>query len=140
MLQVRKRTLLVVAGVVWLAAGINILRIGIGALAANLSKVGLTILLLLLAVLTLTAFLAMFRKIVPRHTKRIRGYGEEKKSIFCFFDVKGYLLMVFMMGLGIVLRRQPWMPLEFFAAFYTGLGSALSVSGIRFIKAWWDHR
>ena len=140
MLQVKKQTLLLVVGLVWLAAGINILRIGIEALAVNLSKAGLTILLLVLAVLVLAAFLATFRKIVPRHTKRILGYAQEKKSVFCFFDAKGYLLMVFMMGLGIVLRRQPWMPLEFFAAFYTGLGSALSVSGIRFMKAWWDQR
>lgn len=75
----------------------------------------------------------MFYHIVGKYQKRILDYPEEKKSIFCCFDLKGYLLMAFMMGLGIGLRVGNFLPDEFFAAFYSGLGTALSVAGIRFI-------
>ena len=41
--------------------------------------------------------------------------------------------MAFMMTLGITLRRFGGLPEFFFAFFYTGLGTALSVAGIRFL-------
>lgn len=142
MLKVKKPTLLLVAGIVWLIAGINILRIGIQSFidcfAAD--KVVKYLLIIAGAIVILTGFYFMFSKIVKKHTKRILGYPEEKKSIFYFFDVKGYLLMVFMMGLGIGLRSSNLLPTEFFAVFYNGLGSALSIAGIIFLKNWISAR
>ena len=41
--------------------------------------------------------------------------------------------MIFMMGLGIILRHGSFLPDYFFAFFYSGLGFALLVSGLRFI-------
>lgn len=134
-LKVKKKTLLLVAGFVWFAAGINILRIGITSLVSvlgeqnRLQSVGV----LFLSAVILAVFLFMFRKIVSKHSERIMNYKEERKSVFCFFDIKGYLMMGFMMGLGIALRHSDLLPLFFFAFFYTGLGMALSISGIRFI-------
>ena len=74
----------------------------------------------------------MFSRIVTKHTIRIAGY-QGKQPFWKFFDLKSYLLMVFMMGLGIFLRRSGWLPDFFFAFFYTGLGTALSIAGIRFL-------
>lgn len=134
-LKVKKKALLLIAGFVWLAAGINILRIGIASLTSllgeqsTLQSVGV----LLFSTMILAGFLFMFRRIVSKHSERILNYKEEKKSVFCFFDIKGYLMMGFMMGLGIVLRHSNLLPTFFFAFFYTGLGMALSISGIRFI-------
>lgn len=138
MLKVKKPTLILLAGLVWLAAGINILRIGVQSFincfdADNMIKY---LLILAGAIVILTGFCFMFFKIVKKHTKRILGYPEEKKSIFYFFDVKGYLLMVFMMGLGIGLRASNLMPIEFFAVFYNGLGTALCLAGVLFLKYW----
>lgn len=138
MLRVKKSTLLLAAGAVWLAAGVNILRIGITALVGCFKSTAgwLPYLLLLIAAVVLTGFSFMFYHIVGKYQKRILGYPEEKKSIFYCFDLKGYLLMAFMMGLGIGLRVGNFLPDEFFAAFYSGLGTALSVAGIRFIVNW----
>ena len=135
MLKVKKSTLLLVAGLVWLAAGVNILRIGVQAMLSCFR-----VWLLAGAVVILIGFFLMFFKIVKKHTKRIMGYLEEKKSIFYFFDLKGYLLMAFMMGLGIALRHGNFLPAEFFAVFYSGLGTALSVAGILFLKNWMEQR
>lgn len=142
MLKVKKPTLLLVAGLVWLAAGINILRIGIQSFidCFDASKMVKCLLIVTGAIVILTGFFFMFSKIVKKHTKRILGYPEEKKSIFYFFDGKGYLLMVFMMGLGIGLRAGNWLPTEFFALFYNGLGTALSVAGVIFLKNWKENR
>ncbi len=134
MLKIKKRGLLLVAGIVWLAAGINILRIGILAILSswNQGALWLDILLPIVTLLILVGFSFMFYRIVGKHEKRIMGYEAEKVSVFLFFDFKGYLMMIGMMGLGIVLRHGNFLPDYFFAFFYTGLGTALSISGIRF--------
>lgn len=41
-----------------------------------------------------------------------------------------------MMCLGIGLKYVPGMPAEFFAGFYPGLGTALSIAGIRYLYSW----
>lgn len=135
MLKTKKQNLLLIAGIVWLIAGINILRIGIESFlnCYDTDKI-VTILIILGAIIIFIGFYFMFSKIVKKHTKRILGYKEDKKSIFYFFDTKGYILMIFMMGLGIGLRSSNLLQTEFFAVFYNGLGSALSIAGIIFIK------
>ena len=135
MLRIKKRGLLFVAGTVWLAAGINILRIGIMAILSAWGQGArwLDLTLPLWTALILLGFSFMFYRIVGKHERRILGYGAERVSVFLFFDIKGYLMMGFMMTLGIVLRRGGFMPDYFFAFFYTGLGAALSLSGLRFL-------
>lgn len=138
MLKTKKENLLCIAGIVWLIAGINILRIGIESFIScfDQSKVFKCILIVTGAILVLIGFGFMFKKIVKKHTNRILEYEETKKSIFYFFDKKGYLLMIFMMSLGIGLRSSKLLPTEFFAVFYNGLGTALSIAGLLFIRNW----
>lgn len=126
----------------WLAAGVNILRIGILAATGfrEQDKTWQNLLMLFLAAVIFICFSFMFYKIVTKHEKRILGYEEEKKSVFCFFDLKGYLMMLLMMGLGLSLRRGSFLPDFFFAFFYTGLGAALSASGFRFIARFFKLR
>ena len=131
--MVGNRTLLGIAGFVWLAAGVNILRIGVKAVFSVIGGgFGRTALMAVLAAAIFYAFHRMFSRIVVKHTARIRGY-ETKQPIWRFFDGKSWLLMAFMMTLGITLRRFGGLPEFFFAFFYTGLGTALSVAGIRFL-------
>ena len=133
-MKIQKEKLLIVAGVVWAIAGSNILRIGIASYIESFDRGNPFPLLWMipLSALILTGFMMMFRKVVKRNTRRILSYTE-KKSVFAFFDIKGYLLMAFMMALGITLRSVNLLPAAFFAVFYTGLGTALTLSGVRFI-------
>ena len=109
-----KEALLLLAGLVWGAAGFNILRIGLLAYPGHVTLWNLA-----LSVLVFGLFQGMvFGKLVQRHTARIRGYGS-----------------VFMMAFGIGLRASGLAPEGFIAVFYTGLGASLLTAGLRFLLA-----
>ncbi len=110
-------------------AGINILRIGI---IAYQNQVSFLHLCLSILVFLLFHFL-VFSKLVKKHTLRILRYPKEQKQyFFLFFDLKSFLIMAFMMTLGITLRVFNLAPTSFIAYFYTGLGVALSLAGVSF--------
>ncbi|MBQ7734831.1 MAG: hypothetical protein IJT61_02725, partial [Bacteroidales bacterium] len=92
--------------------------------------------LVLIAVAVSVAFSLMFNNFVKRYTRRILDFPKRKKSLFAFFDLHGYILIFFMMGLGISLKFIPGMPAEFFAGFYPGLGAALAIAGLRYFVSW----
>lgn len=125
------RGLLLTAGLVWLAAGFNIARLGWpGFLSRGLSPLPC---LGALAVF-LAFFLLIFRKLMRRHTGRILAYGEERVMILYFFDKKSYLLMAGMMTFGILLRRSALVPPLILGSFYVGLGTALLGAGLGFLS------
>lgn len=70
MFLVKKRTLLFIAGAVWLIAGFSVARLGILSYRIIEPKWYMY----LLAVLVFALFGAMFFKMSKKHTKRILGY------------------------------------------------------------------
>ena len=130
MFKVKKRTLLLIAGVVWLAAGVNVARLGvISYLAIEQHWYWY-----LLSVVIFLLFGAMFYQMSQKHIKRIMGYKDERQPFWRFFDLKAYLIMAVMMGGGIGLRAAGIFPNWFVAFFYTGLGCALALAGVLFVK------
>ena len=100
--MVKRNTLLLLACLVWSAAGFNILRIGILAYPNYLSVWSF-----LLSALVIAVFQRMvFGKLVKKHTARIRAYEEERHFFLKFFDVKSFLIMAVMMSGGIWLRSS----------------------------------
>ena len=131
MLKVSKRTLLLVAGIVWLIAGGNIAWLGIRSFAQM--DQGIWWLLVIGAVVVFTLFhVKVFSKMVGKHAIRIAGYEAERIGIWHFFDVPGYVMMAIMMTGGVSLRAFGLVPVWFIAFFYTGLGIALALSGASF--------
>ena len=131
-MRVAKEKLLLIAGFVWLAAGLNIALLGVSAFSQMDSDIMLQ--LALGALLVFTVFHAgMFSKLVGKHADRIVAMEEERAPFWKFFDAKGYLIMAFMMTMGIGLRASGVAPLWFIAFFYLGLGSALALSGCCFL-------
>lgn len=129
-MKVQRKTLLLLACLVWAAAGFNILRIGLLAYAPYIS-----VLHILLSVLVFWVFQTfIFGRLVKKHTERIRGYREEYQFFLKFFDVKSFVIMAVMMTGGIYLRVSGLGPEVFIAVFYTGLGAALLLAGILFGK------
>ena len=126
--HVKKRTLLAVACIVWLIAGINVARLGLLAY----SHIAYGPVHILLSLLVFAAFGAMFFKMSMKHTRRIKGYREAYRPVWHFFDAKAYVIMTVMMGGGIWLRSSGLAPESFIAVFYTGLGSALALAGLLF--------
>ena len=127
--HVKKRTLLAIAGSVWLIAGFNVARLGI---LSYLQVDPVAPILIPASIATFCVFGFMFYKMSVRHGKRIRGYEQPTKPVWHFFDLKSYLIMAFMMGGGIWLRSSGLVPAAFIASFYTGLGCALASAGVLF--------
>lgn len=130
-LYLPKKGLLLIAGLVWLAAGINIFRLGVWDMVSHWSNPVLP-LLSALAVFLLF-FLAIFRRLVSKHTARILGYEEERVLALRFFDKKSYLLMAFMITFGILLRSSRLVPPLYLGTFYVGLGASLIGAGLGFL-------
>lgn len=137
-IPVNKKHLLLMQVLCWLGPGVKILTTGIQSLLqVKMTHPERVWWLLLIAVVVAALFSLMFNGFIKRYTARILNFPEQKKSLFAFFDLRGYLLIFFMMGLGISLKFIPGIPKEFFAAFYPGLGVALSVAGLRYFVSWW---
>lgn len=135
-MMVKKLTLLLLASVVWLIAGFNVLKIGIETYANYLSVINF-----LLSVLVFLIFWFMvFHKLTIKHTERISNYTKDRQFILNFFDLKSFLIMAVMITGGLLIRKFSLLPDRFIAAFYTGLGSALFLAGVFFGYNYFERR
>lgn len=130
--MVKRNTLLLLACLVWSAAGFNILRIGLMSYPAHRSVLNF----LLSAVVFAVFQVFIFGKLVKKHTARISGYEEERHFFLKFFDKKAFAIMAVMMSGGIGLRASGLAPEQFIAVFYTGLGASLLLAGLLFGCNW----
>ena len=136
-LPVNKEHLLLMQVLCWLGPGIKIIITGIQAmLQVQTDHPQREWWLCLIAVAVAICFSLMFDNFIKRYTARILNFPERKKSLCAFFDLRGYIMIIFFMCLGISLKFIPGMPVEFFAGFYPGLGSALSIAGVRYLDSW----
>ena len=126
--MVKNRTLLLIASIVWLIAGFNVVKIGFTAYVDKISVINL----LLSAIIFYLFWFKVFNKLVDKHTFRIKSYTTEKQYFWNFFDLKSFAIMAFMMTFGILIRVFNLMSEVFIAVFYSGLGTALSLAGIKF--------
>ena len=127
-MKVNRRTLLLIACMVWCAAGGNILRIGMEAYPSHLTWVNA-----LLSILVFGVFQRfVFGRLVAKHTARISSYADERQFFLKFFDGRSFAIMAVMMAGGIALRASGVAPERFIAVFYTGLGTSLLLAGILF--------
>lgn len=132
----KKKYLYFVAGLIWGIPGIIISIKGFNAYRIQPSENIWWLLLISLGVLC--GFFLMFRRIVNRYCKRIALLPEEVK-IWQAFPARGWILIVFMMGLGIALKHIPVIPSAFTASFYSGLGPMLVSASLRFMAHLKSH-
>lgn len=126
-----RKYLYVVAALIWGIPGIIISIKGIGAYGMQPSENLWWLLMITAAVLT--AFFLMFRRIVNRYCERI-ALLPDKVKIWHTFPIRGWILIAFMMGLGIMLKHIPGVPSAFTASFYSGLGPMLLLSSLKFVS------
>ena len=88
--MVKNRTLLLLAAMVWGAAGFNIARIGALAYPGNESLFHAAV-----SLVVFVLFWRMFHKLVGKHTARIKNFAREKQYFWRFFDKKSFLIMAF---------------------------------------------
>ncbi len=78
-------------------------------------------------------FFFMFSRIVARYVSRIDSLPANKVTLLNTFPLRGWLLMFFMMGLGLALKSVPDLSVAFVASFYSGLGPMLLLSAVKFV-------
>jgi hypothetical protein len=131
---VSKYWLMVIAGLMWTGVGIILCRLAYIWLkpvswsrALPLGSLGL--------VFALAAYRYGFSKIALKNIDRL-CLLTDKCCIFAFQAWRGYLIIIFMMILGITLRYSPF-PKYFLAVIYTAIGGALFLSSFHFYRRIW---
>lgn len=130
-LQMNRKRLYIIAALIWGIPGAILTVKGIRAYCiVPTSKLWW---LLLITLSVLGGFFFMFSKIVVRYSGMIAELPE-RTSIWHTFPLRGWVLIVFMMCLGMGLKMIPALPIEFIASFYCGIGPMLILSAWNFIK------
>ncbi|MBN1463125.1 MAG: hypothetical protein JW922_05540 [Paludibacteraceae bacterium] len=74
-----------------------------------------------------------FSKLADKNILRINQY-HKKVCFWAFQKWTTYLLIVFMMSLGIFMRKTPYIPKFLLSPMYIGIGSALFLSSFRYYQ------
>jgi hypothetical protein len=128
---VSKNQLMLIAGLVWCAAGAMVSLVGLP-LELRLES-AYPVLLPLAVLIFLTFYLFVFSRLVRKHTNRIRARPEDRLPFWHFFNASSWAVMAVMMGGGMALRLSHLVPDWAIAFFYSGLGVALFICGLRFL-------
>ena len=134
-MKIKTKHLLAVNGLLWTAIGTKISVTGVSHYL-KVDRPQHLLWMIPLSILVFAAFYRMFTGVVRKYSARIMSMTAEKTSIFRTFSLKGYLIIAFMISLGIGLKHIPGIPSNFFAWFYCGLGPGLLSAGIRFLLRW----
>lgn len=131
---VSKYWLMVLAGLMWTVVGIMLCRLAYIWLKAvpwsralPLGSLGL--------VFALAAYRYPFSKIALKNIDRLCLMAD-KCCIFAFQAWKNYLIIIFMIMLGVAFRNSP-IPKHFLAVLYTAIGGALFISSFHFYRCVW---
>lgn len=87
-----------------------------------------------------SVLIPVFSPITPQVLHNLRYVNLRKSCAPPLVSLKGYLIIAFMITLGISLKYIPGIPASFFAWFYMGLGPGLLSAGIRFLIRWWKAK
>ncbi|MEJ2165663.1 MAG: hypothetical protein P8X90_09050 [Desulfobacterales bacterium] len=128
---VDKRVLLFLAGFMWLGVGTMLLALSYSWLDAFhrsgsflFEGIGVA------AALVIHHF--GFLKIVDKNLGRILPM-EGKRCVFSFLTWKSYIMVALMIAMGVMLRHSP-IPKPYLAMLYTGIGLALVLSSVRYLR------
>jgi len=128
---VPKVILIFLGAAVWCYAAFRILHMGIGMIERHALHHWLNYFIGLAGFIPF--FLLVFRKVSRRYIERIKRHPLERPCIFGFFDLRGYLLMSLMIGMGILFSHWQLVPEIYKGTFFISLGLSLLASAIFYI-------
>jgi hypothetical protein len=128
---VPKSVLLLVAGGVWIVAGVMMNWLSITWLQAESGESALAALAVGLSAALVIHYFG-FRRLVERNLARIIPM-EGKRCVFSFVPGKSYLLIMVMVLMGFLLRHSR-IPKLYLAGLYTAIGTALILSSVRYVR------
>lgn len=78
----------------------------------------------------------VFIKVTARYISRIDVMEDEMPSLFRMFSPKSYLLIAFMISMGIAIKYFALLPVNILSMFLGALGLSLFSSSLSFFRAW----
>ena len=128
---VPKSTLLLIAGILWIAIGIML-----NGLSYSWLKTEKPAYAILSAGIGFICALVIhhfgFLRLVDKNLRRLLPM-EGKRCVFSFIPWKSYLLIIAMIFMGIFIRHSP-IPKLYLAVAYIGIGTALILSSVRYFR------
>lgn len=130
----KRSTLIVTAGIVWIMAGVMLISRAVIWLSEIETNVYLIVGLALIIGYLKNRF--MFSKIINKNLERIKSLAphKEKICIFAFQAIQSYIMVLGMISLGHILRLTP-IPRDILSVVYLAIGTALFLSGVKYLKA-----
>ncbi len=129
--RVGKGWLFLVAGLTWCGVGVLLSSYAVDWFV--LAEPGSLLYLLAAALLIGLAFYVfIFAKFSERNIDRIDSYSEARICLFAFQRWSSYPLVVFMISLGVFLRKYSALPKPYLAPLYFGIGSSLFIAGLKY--------
>ena len=129
----KKKWLCFLSGAIWTGVGIFLCSLTISWLRPlNLEKS----LVCGLAGIVLAIFINFygFTPFAKKNLRRIDSYQKEKVCVFAFQKRSSYPLVLFMIALGIFLRKYSPIPKTWLAILYIGIGGSLFLASFRYYK------
>ncbi len=135
---VHKNWLQLISGLTWTGVGYYLIFLAVGWIFAP----GLSA--LWIYYLAPGCFLALiiyrfgFTGLAKKNSLRIETFPAEKPCLFAFQEWKSYLIIVFMIGLGISLRKFTPIPKPLLGILYLGIGGGIGLSSSVYYIYLWD--
>jgi hypothetical protein len=129
--RVDRKVLISVAGLMWCGVGVMLIRYAFSWL--SVLQVRSEIIYALTGILiSIPIHIFGFSKLADKNLNRLVPVAD-KKCFFSFITWKSYLIVVFMISLGITLRHSS-IPKQYLSLVYNGIGFALFLSGAKYLK------
>lgn len=129
---VKRKWLIIISGLMWSAVGIFLNILAFNWLKSfEIAQLFITILMGLLAGWVIAHF--GFGNIANKNIDRILAYPKEV-CVFAFQEWKSYILIAFMMSMGIFLRTTGIIPKALLAPMYIGIGTALFLASFKYYR------
>jgi len=128
---VKRQYLILISGLMWVAIGILLNTLAVNWLSElHSNSTWLYIVAGVISALIIHHF--GFLKIVDKNLGRIKSL-DPKTCVFAFMSWRSYLLVIIMITMGLVLR-QSQIPRYLLSVLYIGIGLALLLSSIRYLR------
>lgn len=131
--KVGKNILILISGLLWSLVGLFLISLTVKWLSL-LSEVYIIVDGLTGVILGLIIAYFGFSHIAKKNLARILQYQKEKICIWAFQKWSSYLLIAFMMSLGILMRNASFIPKYILSPIYIGIGLALFLSSFVYYR------
>jgi hypothetical protein len=128
-----KSTLLAVGGTFWIVAGLVLLVRGSLLVVSDPTDVALSF--ATGAVGAIPFYGGVFRGVSRKYASRIRALLPLRPCVFSFLNLRGYVMMGFMIGLGIWIRTSGLLPAHWVGALYVSIGIGLTGASPTFFRS-----